>query len=157
MTSQLVIFRFWLVIFRFFLLFFFRSPTLNLKNPVNQLIKKFWPYSWSCRLPLSFLEVVETGRFYLSIKYLSKGHNFRKHHSTITCCGYAQLFILKSPMKFRQNPVCCWWEITQTRFTGPTNWQLYSLNFCLFDLILNIPVNNFSVMSGRVFLCWTRT
>ena len=37
-TSQLVIFR------AFFL--FFVPSTLNLKkNPVNQLIKKFWPYS----------------------------------------------------------------------------------------------------------------
>ena len=29
--------------------------------------------------------------------------------------------------------------------------------FCLFDLILYVPVNNFSVMSGRVFVCWTST
>ena len=29
--------------------------------------------------------------------------------------------------------------------------------FCLFDLILYIPVNNFSVMMGRVFLGWTST
>ena len=37
MTSQLVIFR------AFFL---FSSPTLNLKQiPVNQLIKKIWPYT----------------------------------------------------------------------------------------------------------------
>ena len=37
MTSQLVIF------IAFF--FFFHPPTLNLKkNPINQLIKKFWPY-----------------------------------------------------------------------------------------------------------------
>ena len=28
---------------------------------------------------------------------------------------------------------------------------------CLFDLILYVPVNNFSVMSGRVFLGWTST
>ena len=28
----------------------------------------------------------------------------------------------------------------------------YCLVFCLFDLILYIPVNNFSVMSGWVFL-----
>ena len=27
----------------------------------------------------------------------------------------------------------------------------------LFDLILYVPVNNFSVLSGRVFLGWTRT
>ena len=26
------------------------------------------------------------------------------------------------------------------------------LNVCLFDLVLYVPVNNFSVMSGRVFL-----
>ena len=38
MTSQLVIFR------AFF--FFFRpSDPKSEKNPVNQLIKKFWPYS----------------------------------------------------------------------------------------------------------------
>ena len=29
--------------------------------------------------------------------------------------------------------------------------------FVLFDLILNVPVNNFSVMSGRVFMGWTST
>ena len=29
--------------------------------------------------------------------------------------------------------------------------------FCLFDLILYLPVNNFSVMLGRVFLGWTST
>ena len=29
--------------------------------------------------------------------------------------------------------------------------------FCLFDLILNVPANNFSVMSGQVFLGWTST
>ena len=40
MTSQLVIFR-------AFLFIFFRPPTLDLKKffPVNQLIKKIWPYS----------------------------------------------------------------------------------------------------------------
>ena len=29
--------------------------------------------------------------------------------------------------------------------------------FCLFDLILYVPVNNFSVMLGQVFLGWTST
>ena len=29
--------------------------------------------------------------------------------------------------------------------------------FCLFDLILYVPVNNFSFMLGRVFLGWTST
>ena len=29
--------------------------------------------------------------------------------------------------------------------------------FVLFDLILYVPVNNFSVMVGRVFLGWTST
>ena len=29
--------------------------------------------------------------------------------------------------------------------------------FCLFDLILYVPVSNFSVMSGRVFLGWNST
>ena len=33
----------------------------------------------------------------------------------------------------------------------------YHQSFCLFDLILYVPVNNPSVMSGRVFLGWTST
>ena len=41
MTSQLVIFR-------AFLFIFFRppDPRSEKKNPVNQLIKKIWPYVW---------------------------------------------------------------------------------------------------------------
>ena len=31
------------------------------------------------------------------------------------------------------------------------------LVFCLFDLILYVPVNSFSIMSGWVFLGWTST
>ena len=34
---------------------------------------------------------------------------------------------------------------------------LLSQDFCLFDLILYMLVNNFSVMSGSVFLGWTST
>ena len=33
------------------------------------------------------------------------------------------------------------------------NWYLNGLGFCLFDLILYAPVNNFVVMLGRAFLC----
>ena len=35
--------------------------------------------------------------------------------------------------------------------------HLYCSFVCLFDLIINVPVNNLSVMSGRVFLGWTST
>ena len=33
----------------------------------------------------------------------------------------------------------------------------YCMRWILFDLILHVPVNNFSDMSGRVFLGWTST
>ena len=36
-------------------------------------------------------------------------------------------------------------------------WDWVTYLFCLFDLILNVPVNNFLVMSGQVFLGWTST
>ena len=51
MTSQLVIFR-------AFLFIFFRppDPKSEKKIPVNQLIKKFWPYH---RLPTSSEEIHE--------------------------------------------------------------------------------------------------
>ena len=39
---------------------------------------------------------------------------------------------------------------TYANFTG-----FIIMVFILFDFILYIPVNNFSVMSGRVFLGWT--
>ena len=35
--------------------------------------------------------------------------------------------------------------------------QVYGKFVCLFDLILYVPVNNLSVMSGQVFLCSTST
>ena len=35
--------------------------------------------------------------------------------------------------------------------------RLIVLHYCLFDLILNIPVNNLSVMSGQVFMGLTST
>ena len=37
----------------------------------------------------------------------------------------------------------------------PHAWPHLVPIFCLFDLILYVPVSNFSVMSGRVFLGWT--
>ena len=56
---------------------------------------------------------------------------------------------------------------TNTRFTVPHCWKshvaahiiIYTIltHFRLPYLILYVPVNNFSEMSGRVFLCWTST
>ena len=48
MTSQLVIFR-------AFLFIFFRppDPRSGKKNPVNQLIKKFWPYQQTVKVTSS--------------------------------------------------------------------------------------------------------
>ena len=58
-------------------------------------------------------------------------------------------------------------QVWYSRFNSlPTNGNFYCMLItftysldprCLFDLILYIPVNNFSVMSGRVFLGWTST
>ena len=36
--------------------------------------------------------------------------------------------------------------------SSTTNGFMAMLKCCLYDLILYVPVNNFSVMSGRVFL-----
>ena len=35
--------------------------------------------------------------------------------------------------------------------------KYFSLFVCLFDLVLYVPVNNFSIMTGPVFLCCTST
>ena len=49
MTSQLVIFR-------AFLFIFFSSPDpKSEKNPVNQLIKKIWPYIVNCQGQFGFI------------------------------------------------------------------------------------------------------
>ena len=46
----------------------------------------------------------------------------------------------------------------QYKFHAQMNMKkFYNLAVCLFDLILSIPVINFSVISGRVFLGWTST
>ena len=44
----------------------------------------------------------------------------------------------------------CWSHI-------PNCWKSHTTAHLLFDYILNVPVNNFSVISGRVFLAWTST
>ena len=58
---------------------------------------------------------------------------------------YTNYFL--STMAKTQASICCWKVI----------WSLWKTNICLFDLILYIPVNNFSVMLGRVFLGWSST
>ena len=45
----------------------------------------------------------------------------------------------------------------QTGLSLQIVFQICDNMFCLFDLILYFPVNNFSVMSGWVFLGWTST
>ena len=46
-----------------------------------------------------------------------------------------------------------------TTFTAISRLELKSvfMHMCLFDLIIYVPVNNFSVMPRRVFLGWTNT
>ena len=58
--------------------------------------------------------------------------------------------------EFRCFPTEYMYKCLKTNNTQPYSspWALF---VCLFDLILYVPVNYFSVMSGRVFLGWTST
>ena len=62
--------------------------------------------------------------------------------------------------EFRNNPENlhpCVHACLKNDFTHMHQYPLCWPIFCLFDFILYVPVNNFSVMLGRVFLGWTST
>ena len=54
-------------------------------------------------------------------------------------------------------PNCLQGLIISRQQKSPLARKEFSVNICLFVLILYIPINNFSVMLGLVFLGWTST
>ena len=50
-----------------------------------------------------------------------------------------------------------WGQISAPWAKTSPKWWIYIMQKLLFDLILYVPVNSFSVMSWQVYLCWTST
>ena len=65
-------------------------------------------------------------------------------------------WIKKLNFLYLNQNICCGYSKEPSQWDGSFEQPKHML-ICLLDLILYVPVNNLSVMSGWVFLGWTRT